>query len=129
MVGDNDHPVGVARVAHGIAQRAAGRGPGHAVGVAHGVGRRSGNEGDVDVHAAGVDGIGPAAVAAEAHRLLQHALGYRAADAAAHVVGLNAGDHAAFDVVNQRGMHVKQAAGLDGQPLDAHLGGLSKHLV
>ena len=61
---------------------------------------------------------------AELHRLFQNAFGDLGADAAAHVVGDEFGDHAVLDVVHEGQMAVEQRAGIDGDILVSHAGDL-----
>ena len=129
MVADHDHLVGVAAVGDGIAERTAGGRAGYAVCVAHAVAGGRGDERDVDVYAPRINGGGTAAVAAENDGLFENTLRYCAGDLPVHIVGFNAGDHARFDMVDQRIMAVKQGACLQRQIFDAHGRDLGQHHV
>ena len=129
VVGDNDNLLGVHRVGECVADRAAGRRSDLTGAVAHVVGGWGGDEGHVDNRGSLLHVGGSAAVAAEDNRLVHDALRDGLADLRAHVVALDAGDHAVFDVADDRLMHVKDRACVDGQIFDAHLGNLVQHHV
>ncbi|MPM66097.1 hypothetical protein SDC9_113004 [bioreactor metagenome] len=69
MVCDQHHLAGKPGVTHRVTQRTAGGGAGNAVGVPHAVSRGGRDEGHIDAHPPGLDGLRPAAVAAEQHGL------------------------------------------------------------
>src|SRR5581483_4621560 len=122
VVGDNDDAVGVHGVGESKAEGAAGALAVGAVGVAEHVGRGSGDDGDVDVNFAILDGLEATAMGAQNAHAHHVALGAVVAERTIH---------AAFDVVNDAGLHQLDDTGLRGEgctwePADvlhAHAGG------
>ena len=68
-------------------------------------------------------------MAAEDDRFVHDSFGDGFADLAAHVVALDAGDNAVFDVTDDWLVHVKNRACVDRQVLDAHFCDLIQHHV
>jgi hypothetical protein len=91
-VGHHNDVVGVLGVGQGKAEGAAGRRPAHSCAVAKGVGRRRGDDGDVDVHLTVLNGPVAAAVGAQMGKALHTPLGSENAKGSVQT---------ALDVVNQ----------------------------
>ena len=129
-VGHHDDVIGVLGVGHGIAQGTAVALAADAAAVAHAVAGGSGHHGDIDVHLAGLDGAGTAAVAADDGRGLQFAGGDDLADLAADTAGLNADHLAVLNVLGHGVMGLAQGGGGDGDVIQAQLlnGGLHDHV-
>ena len=120
-VGDHHDFVGPAGVADRIAEGAAVRLSARTGGVAALVGGGGGEEGDIDVHLAGLDGARAAAVRADNRRGLELTGGNDLADAAADAGGLDADDLTLLNVVRHVVMGVAERGGGDGDVLEAHV--------
>ena len=118
--GEQHDFVGVLRVGHGVAERAADALSVLAVGVAEGVADRHAEEGDVNFQLAGFDEVDAAAVRVDLYRLFENAGGDGVGQFAAQAGGVEFADHAVFDVLNQRRVHAGERAGSDGEVLEAH---------
>ena len=129
VVGDDDRTLGAARVGFSIAERAAGAFADFSRGVAHGVGRGRGDERHVDRRDAVFDGARASAVRAENDRFLHAACGDEAPHFGPHVVGFDAADDAAFNVVDNGTLHVEHGAAVDRQIAVAHGGQLAQNHV
>ena len=114
--------VGVLRVGHGVAERAADALSVLAVGVAEGVADRHAEEGDVNFQLAAFHEVDAAAVRVDLYRLFENAGGDGVGQFAAQAGGVEFADHAVFDVLNQRRVHAGERAGGDGEVLEAHFG-------
>ena len=100
-----------------------------AVRVAVGVCARGAEEGDVDVNLAGFNGTRAPAVRTDDDRLFHQAVGDCGADLVAQAAAGDLGDHAVFDVLNERLVHIGDRAGGELQVFNAHFGNLVQHHV
>ena len=118
--GEQHDFVGVLRVGHGVAERAADALSVLAVGVAEGVADRHAEEGDVNFQLAGFDEVDAAAVRVDLYRLFENAGGDGVGQFAAQAGGVEFADHAVFDVLDQGRVYAGERAGGDGEVLEAH---------
>ena len=99
--GEQHDFVGVLRVGHGVAERAADALSVLAVGVAEGVADRHAEEGDVDFQLAAFDEVDAAAVRVDLHGFFEDARRDGIGEFAAQAGGVEFADHAVFDVFDQ----------------------------
>ncbi len=100
--GQQDDLAGSRRIDLGIAQRAAARPSRDAVGIAEFIGGRDAEEGDIEGQLAAVDQFDPSAMGMDVDRLVHQAVRDGFGQLAAHAGSVDAPDHAAFDVGDQR---------------------------
>ena len=133
MIGDDNNVVGILGVGAGIAQRAAGNAAlvvaAVAVGVAVGVTGGRAQKRHINVQLTAADGAGPAAVRAEHHRAVHETAGDLLRQLTAEAGGLDMGDDAVFDVLDQGRVDGGQRGRCQRQILVAHLRQLIHHHV
>ena len=122
VVGHHDHVVGVQRIDQAEAEAAARGRAVDAVGVAEGVAGRGGEDGDVDVDLAILDGLPAAAVGAEDAEAAHLAGGAVVAERAVHAA-LDVVDDAGLDERDERGVAGEAGGREPDEVFDAELGG------
>ena len=121
MIGDGHHLFGEPGVHLCIAHGAEGRWTQAAVHIAHIIAAGCPNKRHVNPPLPPFDGAGPAAVGLEHHGLGQDALpGDGLRQLSPHAAGLDAGDDARADIVDQTGVVLAQGGGTQSQVPDAH---------
>ena len=118
--GQQHHLTGKVRIHHGVAQRTAARFSVRAVGVAKLIAARHAEKRHVDVQLAVLKQLHAPAVGVNLHRLVHQPMGDGIRQPAAHAGGVNPGDDATLDMLDQRVIAGHQRAGSQGQIFEAH---------
>ena len=118
--GQQHHLTGKVRVHHGVAQRTAARFAVRAVGVAKLIAARHAEKRHVDIQLAVLEQLHAPAVGVNLHRLVHQPVGDGIRQPAAHARGVNPGDDAAFDMLDQGVVTGHQRAGGQRQVFEAH---------
>ena len=118
--GQQHHLAGKVRVHHGVAQRAAARFTVRAVSVAKRIAARHAEKRHVDIQLAVLEQLHAPAVGVNLHRLVHQPVGDGVCQPAAHARGVNPGDDAAFDMLDQGVVTGHQRAGGQRQVFEAH---------
>ena len=118
--GQQHHLTGKVRIHHGVAQRTAARFSVRPVGVAKLIAARHAEKRHVDIQLAVLEQLHAPAVGVNLHRLVHQPVGDGIRQPAAHAGGVNPGDDATLDMLDQRVIAGHQRAGSQGQIFEAH---------
>ena len=120
LFGQQHHLTGKVCVHHGVAQRTAARFALRAVGVAKLIAARHAEKCHVDIQLAILEQLHAPPVGVNLYRLVHQPVGDGLRQPAAHTGGINSGDHAVLNMLDQRVVAGHQRAGGQGQIFKTH---------